>query len=105
MSVEHPVCTAIGNYQWCRSQSGGPHWPLSEYMAEGVRRTEWLGGRHTKYHRTVATYVNTLLDAGFRVQRLLEPRPDAATIAANPHLRQDLLRPIFLLLSAIKPRS
>ena len=105
ISVEHPICTAIGDHIVFRMHTGGMHWPLRDYMSEGARNTEWLGGRHIKYHRTVATYVNTLLDAGFSLQRLLEPKPEAARIAENSSLSLDLMRPMFLLLSAIKPRA
>jgi hypothetical protein len=56
-----------------------------------------------KYHRTVETYVNALLDAGLRLVRLEEPEADAALLAENPKWQQERRRPPFLLLAAERP--
>ncbi|XHR29117.1 MAG: class I SAM-dependent methyltransferase [Chthoniobacteraceae bacterium] len=100
-SVEHPICTALPEQQWCRSSEGVPlHWPVDCYRDEGLRRTKWFVDNVVKYHRTVETYVNGLIAAGFVLDRLEEPEPTPESIAARPDLAMHRRRPPFLLLAA-----
>jgi hypothetical protein len=55
-----------------------------------------------KYHRTVATYVNTLIDSGFRLMKLLEPEPTPEMLLERPAMKDERRRPIFLLIAAVK---
>lgn len=107
-SVEHPVCTALASQQWQRDAEGRALcWPVDHYREEGPRRTRWFVDGVIKYHRTVETYVNALLDAGLELRRLLEPEPVADAEAARrvPNLDLHRRRPPFLLLSARKPEA
>lgn len=102
-SVEHPVFTASGQQDWHRDAAGRPlHWPVDRYFAEGARHTSWMAADVIKYHRTVAAYVDALLAAGFAIARLVEPVPTAAALAAHPEWGDEVRRPIFLILSAVK---
>jgi SAM-dependent methyltransferase len=103
-SVEHPIFTASqAGQDWWRSPEGQIlHWPVDAYQAEGVRSTNWLADNVVKYHRTVATYVNSLLDAGFRLDRLLEPEPDPGLLRDRPDWQDETRRPMFLILAASK---
>jgi SAM-dependent methyltransferase len=103
-SVEHPMCTAMGVYEWHRDAAGAElHWPVDRYREEGRRDTRWFVDGVVKYHRTVATYVNGLIDAGLVLARLEEPPPLPAAVAARPELDLQRRRPPFLLLAADKP--
>ncbi len=103
-SVEHPIFTAVAAQDWCRGPNGEPlHWPVDDYQNEGIRHTHWLAEDVVKYHRTLATYVNSLLDAGFRIVRVLEPEPSREMLVERPELRDECRRPMFLLLAAEKP--
>jgi len=53
-----------------------------------------------KYHRTVATYVNTLLSIGFQMEHLDEPMPSDEILALRPELQAHTRRPPILLLAA-----
>lgn len=102
-SVEHPICTALPEQQWCRSADGAPrHWPVDRYRDEGPRATSWFIDGVTKYHRTVETYVNDLLDAGFGLNRLEEPAPLDDALARNAALELHRRRPPFLLIAATR---
>ena len=102
-SAEHPMFTARAEQAWCVSPGGELlHWPVDDYGKEGLRQTQWLTGNVIKYHRTVATYVNTLIDAGFRLRRLVEPMPTAKVIAQHPDWKDECRRPMFILLLAGK---
>ena len=105
-SVEHPMTTARAEQAWHTDRDGRRlHWPVDNYNDEGARQTNWLGSPVVKYHRTIASYVNALLAAGLELEHLAEPVPDAAFLAANPHLANEARRPPFLLVKAIKPKA
>jgi len=102
-SVEHPIFTSRAEQDWIYDESGRKlHWAVDDYQSEGERRTSWLAVDVVKYHRTVAGYVNGLIDAGFQVARLVEPSPSEVSIAANPDMADEARRPMFLLVSAVK---
>lgn len=102
-SVEHPIATANPS-AWIRNERGEKlHWALDHYSAEGQRRTSWFIEGVVKYHRTVATYVNGLLDAGLQLRRLAEPVPVLEAAQGRPELESEFRRPAFLLLAADKP--
>ena len=103
LSVEHPVFTALAAQDWYYGQHGErSHWPVDQYQDEGLRQARFLGHDVVKYHRTVATYVNTLIDAGFTITRLLEPQPTQEMLDKHPEMRDEARRPMFLLIAAIK---
>lgn len=100
-SVEHPVFTAEGSQQWCCDAQGMvSHWPVDHYFDEGVRRACFLGETVQKYHRTLTTYINDLLDCGFRVTGLAEPEPPQALLHTVPDMVNELRRPMMLIISA-----
>jgi SAM-dependent methyltransferase len=104
-SVEHPVYTAHGTSDWHAGPDGVRlHWPVDRYRDEGERRTRWFVDGVVKYHRTVETYVNALLDAGLVLARLEEPEAEPAALAEHPEWRDERRRPPFLLLAADRPR-
>lgn len=55
-----------------------------------------------KYHRTVATYVNTVIGAGFTIARLSEPQPTRELLDTHPAWQDETRRPMFLLIAAVK---
>jgi hypothetical protein len=85
-----------------RDAAGRPlYWPVDDYRVEGARRTRWFIDGVVKYHRTIETYVNGLLAAGFLLRSLREPEPvDAAMPTQIPGLDLARRRPPFLLIAA-----
>ena len=53
-----------------------------------------------KQHRTVASYINALLQAGFTLAHVEEWGPTDAQIAERPELAVERDRPAFLLVAA-----
>jgi SAM-dependent methyltransferase len=103
-SVEHPVFTAHGSSDWHVGPAGDRlHWPLDRYRDEGERRTKWFVEGVVKYHRTVESYVNGLIDAGLVLVRLAEPEAAPEALAAHPEWADERRRPPFLLLAADRP--
>jgi ubiquinone/menaquinone biosynthesis C-methylase UbiE len=100
-SVEHPMCTALPQQRWIRDAAGKPlYWPVDEYHLEGKRETRWFIDGVIKYHRTIETYVTTLINAGFKLHSLKEPMPIDGPNAVVPNLDLHRRRPPFLLLAA-----
>lgn len=103
LSVEHPVFTALAAQDWFYGSEGERlHWPIDHYQNEGLRQARFLDTDVVKYHRTIATYMNTLIDSGFTITRLSEPQPTQETLAKYPEMRDETRRPIFLLIAAVK---
>lgn len=65
---------------------------FARYSAKGV----------LKYHRTLATTLNTLLRAGFTMRQVIEFAPTREQIKEMPELAEELERPMMLLVSARK---
>ncbi|MCI9605332.1 MAG: class I SAM-dependent methyltransferase [Oscillospiraceae bacterium] len=102
-SVEHPVFTAQGPQDWVYTPDGAiDHFPVDNYYFEGKRDAVFLGEHVIKYHRTVTTYVESLLREGFTLRHLVEPAPPEE-MRHLPGMADEMRRPMMLLLSAHKP--
>ncbi len=93
-SVEHPIVTG---------SEGAKHWPVSGYLSEGERVTDWLAKGVVKQHRTLASYLNLLANNGLILTQIKEWGPTDAQIAARPAWAVERERPMFLLVSARAP--
>lgn len=99
-SVEHPVFTSYGTQDWYYDSEGNIlHFPVDRYFYEGKRDAVFLGEPVTKYHRTLTTYLNTLLINGFELQHLIEPQPPEEMMDL-PGMEDEMRRPMMLLVSA-----
>ncbi|KAK3317357.1 S-adenosyl-L-methionine-dependent methyltransferase [Cercophora scortea] len=124
-SVEHPIVTAPRVMGMIDVQIKDPRqaagegesevlqrkiWPLWDYQVEGLRETNWLGadGVH-KQHRTVTTYINLLLGAGFALTGFDEWCPREGELDGRPewvNLREkEMVKPTFLLVRATKSKG
>jgi len=102
-SVEHPIFTAYGNQDWIYDKEGKPlYWPVDNYFSQGKRHANFLGEEVIKYHKTLTTYINGLITSGFEITGLIEPEPEQSLMDANPDMKNELRRPMFLLVSAYK---
>jgi SAM-dependent methyltransferase len=99
-SAEHPIFTAPAQPGWSVSMDGRKIWPVDSYLCEGPRRTDWLTKGVIKQHRTLATYLNLLLQLGFALSHIEEWGPTDEQIAARPALADERQRPMFLLVAA-----
>lgn len=102
-SAEHPVFTAFGTQDWDYDEQGNKkHWPVDSYFIEGKRNAVFLGENVIKYHRTLTTYLNTLIKNGFEITAIVEPMPSEEMLAKIPEMKDELRRPMMLLISAVK---
>lgn len=96
LTCEHPVYTAPTEAGWIERE-GRRTWPLDRYGEEGERARDWLAPGVRKQHRTLATLLNSFLDAGFVVRRVAESVPSPEQVAAEPALAEEVDRPTFLM--------
>src|SRR5690625_144886 len=101
-TVEHPTFTAYGSQDWYYDDQGEVlHFPVDDYFLEGKREAVFLGSKMTKYHRTLTTYLEGLIKAGFTIERVIEPEPDEQ-YSAEGHLNDEMRRPMMLIIAATK---
>lgn len=102
-SVEHPIFTAYGSQEWYTDENGNIlHWPVDNYFYEGLRESNFLGENVTKYHKTLTTYMDGLLKCGFVIKEVIEPMPPQEMIDKIEGMKDELRRPMMLLISAKK---
>jgi ubiquinone/menaquinone biosynthesis C-methylase UbiE len=103
-STEHPVYTAHDPAAgWVLDGDGTRlHWALDDYAEEGLREQRWFVDGVRKYHRTIATLLNGLVDVGLSIERVLEPVPSPEALRRRPEFLHERRRPPFLLVRARK---
>lgn len=99
-TIEHPIFMAAANPHWISDEEDRKTWPVNGYSLEGERRTDWFAKSVLKYHRTLGTTLNTLIDGGFQIIRVKEFAPTSEQIQQMPQLAEELERPMMLLVSA-----
>ncbi|QCR31285.1 bifunctional 2-polyprenyl-6-hydroxyphenol methylase/3-demethylubiquinol 3-O-methyltransferase UbiG [Lysinibacillus sp. SGAir0095] len=104
-STEHPMVTArkeeISN--WVKDSEGNKlHWALDHYQEEGKREGYWYIDGVVKYHRTISTLVNTLIEKGLVVERIIEPISIPGGVELRPKLINEERRPSFIVIKAKK---
>jgi hypothetical protein len=56
-----------------------------------------------RFHRTLAEWLNAIVDAGFAVERVAEPRADEETATRVPAVADTRIVPYFLQVRCRKP--
>ncbi len=101
-SINHPMCTALCS-GWYEDDEGQQlFWPVDNYGKEGEREQTWYIDGVVKYHRTMQTTINVLLDCGFTLTRLLEPTIERVTPDMRDDQKNTLRRPPLLIVAATK---
>ena len=102
-NIEHPVFTAGVGQDWLYAPDGRPLcWPVDDYYRPGPRKTRFLGCEVEKQHHTLTQILMGLLDAGFALQAVVEAEPPAEMLDL-PGMRDELRRPMMLLVKAVRP--
>lgn len=103
-SQEHPMVTChSGGNRWTRDENGEKiHVNISNYGIEGLRESTWFVDHVKVYHRTFSSIVNTLIETGFTIEKMIEPLPTKELLQSYPDYRDLLHKPDFLLLKVGK---
>lgn len=100
-SQEHPIVTAYqGGERWEKNaQKEQIAYRLNFYRDEGERDRSWFKQPFKTYHRTTATIINQLIEAGFQIEKMAEPM-----LAEQPEWHAEFKdlqhRPVLLFLRA-----
>jgi ubiquinone/menaquinone biosynthesis C-methylase UbiE len=114
-SIIHP-CFLPPGYSSVKDKHGiTTHRIVSNYFKEGPWKFTWhLYNKETKskqpftsmsYHRTLSTYINSLLKAGFVLKKIEEPKASDKACRQDQRLKvaRDVATP-FLFIHAVKPK-
>jgi 2-polyprenyl-3-methyl-5-hydroxy-6-metoxy-1,4-benzoquinol methylase len=101
-STEHPIVTAREQMNnWVKDQAGNKlHWALDHYHHEGKREQRWYIDGVIKYHRTISTLLNGLIEAGFTIEKILEPQAIPVGLQLMPKIINEKRRPSFIVIKA-----
>ena len=92
----HPMRSAVG--AWQRTPDGRKqHVILDDYFNEGERHWNMMGVALTNFHRSLSTYMHGFLDAGFSIERIVEPTVTAESLTLYPDLDDELRVPNFII--------
>jgi 2-polyprenyl-3-methyl-5-hydroxy-6-metoxy-1,4-benzoquinol methylase len=104
-SISHP-CFSTPSCGWIRNEKGEKsHWKTDRYFDEVVFEQPWPRGIKDgvlQFHRTLTSYFNTVIEAGFVVESLVEPKPSEEMIRKYPGFKDDLRMCHFLVFKARK---
>lgn len=103
-SLEHPIVTANkGKENWITAKEGNLlHFAVDNYQDEGLRTQNWLVDNVMMYHRTMSTILNTLIESGLQIEKIIEPIPTKEAVSNLPSLHKEFRRPSFLIIRAKK---
>jgi hypothetical protein len=94
--------SAVGG--WHRDATGGKmHVILDRYFDEGQRRWRMMGVDLTNFHRTLQTYIDGFRDAGFSMDRIVEPTIAHEQLEQYPELDDELRVPNFVIYVLTRP--
>jgi 2-polyprenyl-3-methyl-5-hydroxy-6-metoxy-1,4-benzoquinol methylase len=98
----HPMRSATGG--WHKDQEGRKlHAILDNYFDEGERFWKIWEMDLTNFHRSLSTYLNEFLDAGFVIARVVEPTVASSDLRQYPELEDELRVPNFIVYVLDKP--
>ena len=104
-SQEHPIITATldGNGHFNKDENGNRiSYTFSNYNEPGERKIHWYVDGVVKYHRTLSGVINSLTRAGFIIEEICEPTPEAWAIERLPTIVIEDIKPNFLIVKANK---
>jgi SAM-dependent methyltransferase len=117
LSMTHP-CFQTPQWEWVKDADGRRRAVLcGDYYRElDGQVEEWTFGaavragerprkfRIPRFTHTLSTWLNLFLDAGFVLERFVEPTVDEATVAQHPQLYDHRIIAYFLTMRVRKPR-
>ncbi|EPE24714.1 S-adenosyl-L-methionine-dependent methyltransferase [Glarea lozoyensis ATCC 20868] len=99
----HPIRSA-GEVRWIEHLGKQQAWPVTEYLNEGPRTIEWLNHPVKFRHRTIQTYFEVLLGAGFQLLNFKEWSPKEEELKEFPFWSLSGGAPMFMVFKFLKPK-
>jgi SAM-dependent methyltransferase len=106
-SISHPCFTTPG-CGWVRDRDGSKlYWKVDRYFHEGPHEQPMPPGAEEGmllFHRTLSNYIRTLLNTGFVLLDVVEPKPAEKMLSRYPNFRDDFRMSHFIVFKAQKTR-
>jgi SAM-dependent methyltransferase len=104
-SISHPCFTTPGS-GWVKDEEGKKlHWQVNHYFGEGPFEQRFPPDAQEPFllfHRTLSNYLKTLLETGFELLDVVEPKPSEEMLVRYPRFRDDLRMSHFIVFKARK---
>jgi ubiquinone/menaquinone biosynthesis C-methylase UbiE len=113
-SISHPVNTTPLR-TWIDDDGVRTWAAIGDYFVEGPITTSWtfkevpdeIRARHepftiTAARRTVSSWLNMVIDAGFTIDRVIEPVASAEIAARHPEVADTRIVPFFLIIRCLR---
>jgi len=104
-SSEHPIQTATKQTEyWSHEPEEYNHYKMDHYFEESLRTTQWINKGVERYHRTVSTLINTLIEEGFTIERVEETGNNEYSLAKwdDAQIKKVNHYPPFIVIKAQK---
>ncbi len=105
-SMSHPVATAFdGTYpRFTKDENGKKLYAnVSNYAYEGKRVVKWVVEEYEFYHRTLSSMINSLINAGFKIDKCRESIVSPEILEAYPGKFDGVMhRPDFIFFKCSK---
>lgn len=99
-SIPHPCFVTPGS-GWVKSDTGEKlYWKVDNYFYEGAYEQIFPLDQEEKllhFHRTLSSYVDTIIRIGFRIEAMVEPKPSDEMILKYPSFEEDFRCSDFLV--------
>ncbi|MDR6778362.1 MULTISPECIES: class I SAM-dependent methyltransferase [Paenibacillus] len=99
-SILHP-CFQTPQSGWVKDDTGKKlYWKVDQYFNEGPLEQAIPYDQEEKFlyfHRTLSSYVQTIIEAGLLLEGMIEPKPSAEMLEKYPHFHEDLNVTNFLI--------
>lgn len=99
-SIPHPCFVTPGS-GWVKSDTGEKlYWKVDNYFYEGTYEQIFPLDQEEKllyFHRTLSSYVDTIIRTGFQIEAMVEPKPSAEMILKYPSFEEDFRCSDFLV--------
>ncbi|MBO4460098.1 MAG: class I SAM-dependent methyltransferase [Clostridiales bacterium] len=101
-SQEHPINTChTGGDRWVRDETGYKlSAKVTDYAKEGERESVWFVDNVKIYHRSMSTVINVLIEEGFKIEKIVEPKPSEELLEKYPDYYDLYHKPDFLIVKA-----
>ncbi|MEC1260305.1 class I SAM-dependent methyltransferase [Bacillus swezeyi] len=103
-SILHP-CFVTPDSGWEKTNDGKKlHWNVDQYFYEDAYEQR-LGDQEKMlfFHRTLTSYINTIIKTGFHLEGIIEPKPSKEMLKLYPSFEEDLRCPDFIVFKLRKP--
>ncbi|MDY8022173.1 class I SAM-dependent methyltransferase [Paenibacillus polymyxa] len=99
-SILHP-CFQTPQSGWVKDETGKKlYWKVNQYFNEGPLEQAIPYDQEEKFlyfHRTLGSYVQTIIEADLLLEGMIEPKPSAEMLEKYPHFHEDLNVTHFLI--------